>query len=110
MKASSSYLCHAMILAASAAAMLAASGAARAEYRCDAPVNAGERHACELARLDRPDELRRYVERTRKIYALYLPDYVSASDVERWNRAQAQPAPRDADVAAGAEHERRTRE
>jgi hypothetical protein len=62
---------------------------AHAEYRCAAPQFAAERHACDLAKLDRPDPLYRYIQRTRASYNLYMPDYVSERDVERWEKARA---------------------
>jgi hypothetical protein len=63
--------------------------AARADYLCDAPPTAADRHACELARLDRPDELRRFIQRTASIYSLYMPDYVAPADVARWDMARS---------------------
>lgn len=72
-------------LAAIAAAF---SVAAHAEYRCDAPAASEDRVACELAKLDRSDELRLFIERTKSIYGLYFDDYVSQRDVDRWDSAR----------------------
>jgi hypothetical protein len=110
MKPSYRPLRQALVLAAGAAAALAASTAAHAEYRCRAPADAAEQRACALARLDHADELRRYVERTRNIYGLYMPDYVSAADVARWERTRAPQPARGFDVAARGQGERQARE
>lgn len=59
-----------------------------AEYRCGAPPRPEDKVACDLARLDRPDELRLFIERTASIYGLYFNDYVSEQDIDRWNLAR----------------------
>ncbi len=63
---------------------------AHAEYRCATPAQLtnAERRACELAELDRPDQLRQFIERTSSIYGLYFYDYVSQRDVDRWDSAR----------------------
>lgn len=47
----------------------------QAAYRCDVPRVGPEARACAMARQG-PDELRRFIERTRSIYGLYFYDYV----------------------------------
>ena len=65
---------------------------ARAEYRCNGQPLPEEKRACELAKQG-PDELRRFVDRTRGIYGLYFYDYVSEADASRWHgAAQGVPA------------------
>jgi hypothetical protein len=59
---------------------------AHAEYRCDGQPLPEEKRACELAKQG-PDELRRFVDRTRGIYGLYFYDYVRDADVARWHAA-----------------------
>jgi hypothetical protein len=61
---------------------------AHAEYRCSAPSRPEDKVACDLARQNRPDELRLFIERTASIYGLYFNDYVSQEDVDRWNLAR----------------------
>jgi hypothetical protein len=61
---------------------------AHAEYRCSAPPRPEDKVACDLARQDRPDELRLFIERTASIYGLYFNNYVSEEDVDRWNLAR----------------------
>ena len=61
---------------------------AHAEYRCGSPSSQEDRHACELARRDAPDELRLFIQRTSPIYGLYFYDYVSAADFDRWEAAR----------------------
>jgi hypothetical protein len=57
---------------------------AHAEFRCNLPPAPEDKRACELARIDRPDELRLFIQRTRSIYGLYFYDYVTEADVNRW--------------------------
>jgi hypothetical protein len=59
--------------------------AAHADFRCESPSSPAERTACELAKQDTPDALIHYVRRTQSLYGLYLPEYVSATDVRRWD-------------------------
>jgi len=73
-------------LAVAAVAALVSMGA-HAEYRCQAPPTLEDKVACGLAKLDRPDELRLFIERTSSIYGLYFYDYVSPEDVDRWHSA-----------------------
>lgn len=47
---------------------------ALADHRCDAPRSTIDQRACAKA-AEGPDALRRFVERTRPIYALYYFDY-----------------------------------
>lgn len=78
------------ISAWSSAALVAASlvsTAAVAQTRCATPELPGERMACEKAKQG-PDELRRFIERTRMIYLLQFSDYIEA-DIQR--TAQRQP-------------------
>jgi hypothetical protein len=65
---------------------------AQAEYRCGVQSTPAERHACELAKGDTPDELRRFTDPAFSIYGLYFYDYVSAADVERWAAARGRMA------------------
>ena len=58
---------------------------AHAEYRCKAPPTPEDKVACDLAKLDRPDDLRLFIDRTSPIYGLYFYDYVSQQDVDRWD-------------------------
>jgi hypothetical protein len=61
---------------------------AHAGYRCAAPPMPQDKRACELARVDRPDELRLFIQRTSPIHGLYFYDYVTEVDVNRWYVAQ----------------------
>jgi hypothetical protein len=61
---------------------------AQAEYLCNAPPSQADKRACELAKLDRPDELRHFIQRTRPIYGLSMADYVTEKDVQRWDMAR----------------------
>jgi hypothetical protein len=72
-----------------AVAVLAASlsSGARAEFVCNAPSTPEDKRACELARQDRPDELRLFIQRTSSIYGLYFYDYVTEANVNRWTAA-----------------------
>ena len=47
---------------------------ALADHRCDAPRSTIDQRACAKA-AEGPEPLRRFVERTRTIYALYYFDY-----------------------------------
>jgi hypothetical protein len=64
---------------------------AHAEYRCAGPeqLSYPEQRACTLAQQDTPDALIHFVKRTKSIYNLYLDDFVSKADVERWELARA---------------------
>jgi hypothetical protein len=62
--------------------------AAHAEYFCNPPPSQADKRACELAKLDRPDELRFFIHRTRAIYGLYMGNYVTEKDMERWDVAR----------------------
>ena len=75
---------------AAAVAVLALSSTASAEYRCNKPaaLAPAEKKACELARQQSPEALIRFINRTKAIYALYLYDYVTEADVERWDEAR----------------------
>lgn len=80
----------------SAAVLLAASlvsTAALAQTRCATPELPGERMACEKAKQG-PDELRRFIERTRMIYLLQFSDYISDTDYAK-RTAQQQPQAAD---------------
>ena len=75
-----------------------ASAAARAEYRCATPglLTQGEVRACQLAREETPAALIHFVNRTKGIYGLYVNDYVSHADVERYYevvRRKNEPVP-----------------
>jgi hypothetical protein len=58
---------------------------AHAEYRCNAPPTAEDVRACELARVDRPNELRLFIQRTSSLYGLYFYNYVTEADTNRWD-------------------------
>lgn len=76
----------------SAAAVVAASlvsTAAVAQTRCATPELPGERMACEKAKQG-PDELRRFIERTRMIYLLQFSDYISDADAAKRTAQQPQ--------------------
>jgi hypothetical protein len=94
------------VLRMSAAAALAAtalSTAAYAEYRCATPglLLLGEKQACELAKQATPDELVRFVHRTRGTYNLYVYDYVNDVDGARWEQAKHHAVPNTDAVAEG---------
>jgi hypothetical protein len=74
---------------------------AHAEYRCANPeqLTHEEKQACELARQDSPAALIQFVNRTKRIYDLYVDNYISNADVERWDRA-AQAATPDSQAIA----------
>jgi hypothetical protein len=61
---------------------------AHAEYRCKAPPTAQDVRACELVRVDRPNELRLFIQRTSSVYGLYFYDYVTQADTNRWDVAR----------------------
>jgi hypothetical protein len=74
------------------------SAPARAEYRCATPglLFYGEMRACELAGRDSPDALIHFVNRTKGVFGLYAPDYISQVDAQRWEMSRqqkAEPAP-----------------
>jgi hypothetical protein len=83
------------------------SAPARAEYRCSPPSLPQDRNACELAKRDTPDELRRYTDPTRNLFGLYFYDYVSAADLDRWAAGQDKMARSDA-TPAGRNGARKT--
>jgi hypothetical protein len=61
-----------------AAGVAISSTSATAASRCDAPTAPFDQRACAQA-AQGPEALRRYVERTRNIYALYYFDYARES-------------------------------
>ena len=65
---------------------------AHAEDRCATPgqLDHAERRACELAKQQTPEALIHFVNRTKALYNLYINDYVSTADVERWERAKGE--------------------
>ena len=77
---------------------------ARAEYRCATPqqLDSAETRACQLAQQDTPEALIRFVNRTKAIYNLYVNDYVSEADVQRWEMAKQKAEPDSASVAKAA--------
>jgi hypothetical protein len=91
-----------------AAFVVSVSFGAKAEYQCDRPPSQADKKACDLAKLNRPDELRLFIQRTRAIYGLYMPDYISEQDIQRWELArhseEARPiaAKADSDQAKNA--------
>jgi hypothetical protein len=89
----------AFVLAAVAASVSAGAGA---ENLCSAsPTVAGQR-ACELAKLDRPEELRHFSRRTKGTYRLRIDEYVAAQDITRWDLARRGAEKRSStDVAIG---------
>jgi hypothetical protein len=95
MNRSAHILQAALWIAVSAAIATAAlSSPAYAEYRCATleQLSNVEKQACELARQDTPDALRRYIHRMNTINAgLYISDYVGKADAERWELARQKP-------------------
>jgi hypothetical protein len=83
------------VFLAVAALFASASMGARGEYLCAAPKTAADTHACQLAKLDRPDELRHFIQRTQSVYGLYMPDYVRDADFERWDRTRQRESARN---------------
>jgi hypothetical protein len=61
---------------------------AQYRYRCGSPSTPEDLRACDLVKHDRPDELRRFVQRTSSIYGLYFYDYVRPADFDRWEAAR----------------------
>jgi hypothetical protein len=91
---------------AAAALATSVSMGVHAEYLCKAPPTAADKRACELAKLDRPDDLRFFVQRTRGVYGLYMLDYVTEADAKRWELARGSDESR-ANVAIDAgEHQK----
>jgi hypothetical protein len=74
---------------------------AHAEYRCATPeqLSNAEKQACELARQDTPDALIHFVNRTKGTYNLYIDDYVSKADGDRWELAKHRQSPGSPEVA-----------
>jgi len=58
-----------------AGAVLFCAGAARAEYRCDAPGSHFDRIACQKAQQS-PVALRQFIHRIRSIESLFYYDYI----------------------------------
>jgi len=83
-----------LVLAVAAAGF---SMGAQAEYRCNAPSLPGEERACELAKLDQPDQLRRFVQVTHVTLGLDMADFVSQSDLRRWEEKRAQESAKASD-------------
>lgn len=77
------------------------SAAAQAEYRCAKPglLTIGEVRACELARQASPAALIHFVNRTKGTYGLYVNDYVSDVDVDRWDVTNRKDEPASPAVA-----------
>ena len=73
-----------------AGAVLFCAGAARAEYRCDAPGSHFDRIACRKAQQG-PMALRQFIHRIRSIESLYYYDYIdphsTAAVIERDEQA-----------------------
>jgi hypothetical protein len=65
---------------------------AQAEYRCDKPALQEDQRACALAQRNSPDELRRFVAISKRIYGLYFYDYVRDGDQDRWDNSQQKNA------------------
>lgn len=78
------------IALATGIAIAVLSTATYAEYRCARPeqLTVGETRACELARQDSPDALIHFINRTQGVYNLYVNDYVSKADANRWEEAR----------------------
>jgi len=55
--------------------LAAAPALCQAAYRCDVPQVGPDAQACAIAKQG-PDELRRFIQRTRAAYGLYYYDYV----------------------------------
>jgi hypothetical protein len=79
---------------------------AQAEFRCKSGSFPEDKRACELAKLDRPDDLRRFIQTTRSIYALYFYDYVTEEDFDRWHAARKNEEARA--ITATADRDRQT--
>jgi hypothetical protein len=94
------------IALALAFAVVSASAEDHTAYLCKAPPTAADKQACAFARLDRPDELRRFIERTHSIYSLYMPNYVAEQDVERWDQARRDAARPSVTAVATRESEK----
>lgn len=95
------------IVLAVAAITATISVGAHAEYRCKAPPMPEDKVACDLAKLDGPDELRQFIQRTSSIYGLYFYDYVSQQDFDHWDLAREHentPSIKTADDRVKAEH------
>ena len=62
---------------------------AHAEYKCDLPPTSIDRRACEAAK-ERPESLRRFIQRMQPIANLQFSDYVSDATILAWemNRAR----------------------
>ena len=89
------------IAATAAIATTALSAPAYAEYRCATPARLSneEKRACELARQDTADALIHFVNTTKGIYNLYVNNYISKADLERWELARRKGAPDSPPVA-----------
>lgn len=92
------------VLRISAAAALVATvlcTTANAEYRCATPkqLSNDEMRACQLAQQDTPDALIHFVNRTKAIYDLYVDDYISEADVQRWELTKRRGSPNSPGVA-----------
>jgi hypothetical protein len=79
---------------------------AHAEYLCKAPPLPEDKRACELAKLDRPDALRQFIQRTQGTYDLNMLDYVTDEDVARWELARQQTPAQPAKAVASREQGR----
>jgi hypothetical protein len=69
-------LCIAALSLATVASLPMTSHAA---YRCANPQGVGEQRACAMAAVG-PEELRRFIFRTRGIYTLYFFDFVNPGE------------------------------
>jgi hypothetical protein len=67
---------------------LAACGAGRAEYKCEAPPAPIDRRACEKAQNEGPEALRRFISRMQPIQSLYFFDYMTDAQLLAWRDAR----------------------
>ena len=63
-----------------------------ADGRCEVPAIAVDRTACAKAK-ESPEELRRYVWRTRGVYQLYFWDYITPAEIDRYRAREVASAP-----------------
>ena len=68
-----------------------------------------ETKACELARQDTPDALIHFINRMKGVDNLYVNDYVSKADAERWEVAKLKGTPYSPAVARAGDLASKTR-
>lgn len=90
---------HTVAAAALVATVALAPATASAQHKCDGPRNTIEQRACDKAATG-ADALRRFVERTRGIYALYYWDYARGGAPGGAAAMQSAPLATAAEVTA----------